>query len=214
MLLNRQFLPDKCFGLGNVFEGDDVKLPCRSIRRVANAFGEPERSKMLMFALEVGLLAVFGFGVEPLFDFFNISTADNFEPGVTDDFELWASNSFLKSIKLVLGVPNRSEHVCGTSVLFDAQLCLPLGVCGSKIPLGVERPELAGEFPCDRIPFSCDRKRSLSSSVSEGLGDIGPSSFPLLGVDVLKLPIVFLGSIGEIFILLCSRGGGETGLSS
>lgn len=86
------------------------------------------------------------------------------------------------------------------SVLLEAQLCLPRGACASRTFFGVERPELTGEFPCERTPTCCSLNLYRSSSVSDLVGDRDISR-GFDGVDVLKLA-VFLGSIGEIFKLL------------
>jgi hypothetical protein len=126
-----------------------------------------------MFIGLLGLDTVTG-DVEPLFDNFNSSTADIF-PLLVEVF-LFSSN-FLKSIKLVFGVPNRSEHVvdelCGTSTLFDDQLCRERELCcGSNDIFGVDRPELIGEFPCERIPLdnlNFIRKSSVNDAF---MGDI------------------------------------------
>lgn len=143
------------------------------MRRVAKVFGEPLKSSMFMLLLRlpgVGDDATF---CTLLFDCFNNSTAETL-PDRADVFLL--SKSFLKSMRLVLGVPSLSEHVDGgTSTLLADQLCRDRDCCcGSKMPrLGVDRPELIGELPCDLMPGFCNRSRDLKSSVSEALaGDI------------------------------------------
>lgn len=156
-----------------------------------------------------------------LFDCFNSSTADIL-PDRAVVFLL--SKSFLKSMRLVLGVPSLSEHVDvdGTSTLFDDQLCRDRDCCcGSKMPrLGVDRPELIGELPCDLMPGFCIRSRDLKSSVSEALaGDIWLKLGFFCGVEVENTPL-FRGSMGDMIsfesvssssIILSFKCDGATG---
>lgn len=133
----------------------------------------------------------------------NCSTADADFPIFTADLD---SKSFLKSIRLVFGVPIRSEQVCGISTESLAQLCLPLGCCciESSMVLGVDRPELLGLLPWERTP-SWSFNLFLSSSLSFGFvaGDpITRLLSPPVGVDVNKeaslVSMIFLGLMGEI----------------
>lgn len=148
----------------------------------------------------------------------NCSTAEVDLPVFPDDLE---RRSFLKSIKLVFGVPMRSEQVRGISTESLAQLCLPLGCCcWSKRFLGVDLPELLGLLPWERIPpsplcsFSLFRNSSLNFGFVAGepvireipLSDAagaapGPLWLPV-GVEVSReaslVSIMFRGLIGEI----------------
>lgn len=128
---------------------------------------------------------------------FNNSTAEIF-PARTVVFLL--SKSFLKSIRLVLGVPSLSEQVDdGTSTLFDDQLCRERDCCGCGSNIrGVDRPELIGELPCDRMPGFCNLSRERKSSVIDALaGDIVLKLGLRCGVDVEKTPEL-RGSIGDM----------------
>lgn len=145
------------------------------------------------------------------FGFFtsNCSTAEVDFPVRPADLE---SRSFLKSMRLVFGVPIRSEQVRGISTESLAQLCLPLGCCcWSTKPLGVDLPELLGLFPCDRIPSLplCSFSLFRNSSLNLGFGAGDPLEILLLpirpspvGVEVSKdaslLSMIFRGLIGEI----------------
>lgn len=202
MLLYRQPPLEESLDPFPIFDGDPFpKFPWRIIRLVAKVFGDPERSKMFKLLLaDVFVTGETGVGGVAIFDFFSSSTADNLLPDERLGFDPCARSSFLKSIRLVFGVPRRSEHVCGMSVLFEAQLCLPRGGCASSTFFGVDRPELTGEFPCERTPTCCSLNLYRSSSVSDLVGE-SDVSFGFDGVDVLK-GAMFRGSIGEIFKLL------------
>lgn len=218
-LLKRQ--PDRgdiCFTgiVCRVLDGEEPapNCPCRIIRRVANVFGDPLKSRIFILLLAVavavvpvgiptgctaaakGWTACWGFAAR-LFVNFNCSTADFLALLAVVDL---LRSKRLKSIKLVLGVPKRSEQVCGISTLFAAQLWRLRGVWGSNIPRGVERPEFAGELPLERDPDSVILSLFLISSASKPR--VGEDTF--VGVEVWNSVPMFRGSIGDIFVLLLS----------
>lgn len=209
------------FPAPNMPRPGEPKLPgALSILRLANVFGEPLRSwifSALMFTvlllyadlgISSGELVALGTGeLLPEDDGFfrsNCSTAEVVL--VVRPVDL-VNRSFLKSMRLVFGVPIRSEHVRGISTESFAQLWRPLGCCCcSNIVRGVDRPELLGLFPCERMP-SLNFNLFRSSSLNFGFGDpvamrLTPIEDSPVGVDVNKdallLSIMFRGLIGEI----------------